>query len=133
MLGKLSPFFAIIASFFILKERVTPFQVLSIIIAFIGSLFIIKPSGSLTASLPALSGILGAAFAGLAYTMVRLLGEKRRKGLVYCSFLFRVFLPFHIAISDFQLSAYDGKTDFLFAYGRCCGNRRTVQRYKRIH
>ena len=46
MLNKLSPFFAIIFSYFLLKERMTLIQGVSVIIAFIGSLFIIKPSGA---------------------------------------------------------------------------------------
>ena len=44
MLNKLSPFFVIIFSYFILKEKINPFQIMCLIIAFTGSLFIIKPS-----------------------------------------------------------------------------------------
>ena len=40
MLNKLSPFFAVIFSIFILKEKPKVFQVLGVIIAFTGSLFI---------------------------------------------------------------------------------------------
>ena len=43
MLNKLSPFFAVICSYFVLKEKVKPFQALAVIVAFIGALFIIKP------------------------------------------------------------------------------------------
>ena len=51
MLNKLSPFFAVICSYFVLKEKVKPFQALAVIVAFIGALFIIKPQ-SISASLP---------------------------------------------------------------------------------
>lgn len=44
MLNKLSPFFVIIFSSLILKEHVKLNQSISILIAFIGSIFIIKPS-----------------------------------------------------------------------------------------
>lgn len=101
MLGKLAPFFAIIVSYFVLKEKIKPFQMFSILVAFVGSLFIIKPSGSsLAASLPALAAILGAFFAGLAYTFVRLLGNRGERG-AFIVFFFSAFsclgmLPFLI-------------------------------------
>ena len=44
MLNKLAPFFVIIFSFFILKEKIKLWQILSILIAFLGSLFIINPN-----------------------------------------------------------------------------------------
>ena len=44
MLNKLSPFFAIFFSYLFLKEKVTPTQVICMIAAFMGSLFIIKPT-----------------------------------------------------------------------------------------
>ena len=68
MLNKLSPFFAVICSYFVLKEKVKPFQALAVIVAFIGALFIIKPQ-SISASLPSFVGMLGGFGAGVAYTM----------------------------------------------------------------
>ena len=53
MLNKLSPFFAIILSIFILKEIPSRFDILTTIIAFIGALFIIRPTGTFTAVFPA--------------------------------------------------------------------------------
>ena len=50
MLNKLSPFFTLIFSYIFLKEKLSPFQCIAIVIAFIGSLFIIKPSFDLTAT-----------------------------------------------------------------------------------
>lgn len=78
MLNKLSPFFAIIFSLFLLKEKLLPVQATALVIAFIGVLFVVKPSFQLTALLPYLSGIFGGLCAGFAYTCVRklsLLGE----------------------------------------------------------
>ena len=40
MLNKLSPFFAIIFSYFLLKERAAFYQIMCVIVAFIGTLFI---------------------------------------------------------------------------------------------
>lgn len=101
MLNKLSPFFAVLASFFILKERVSFVQIISIIIAFIGSLFIIKPSFSaFSSTYPALIGLLGGACAGIAYTFVRYLGNRGERGafivMFFSGFSCLSVLPFFI-------------------------------------
>lgn len=71
MLNKLSPFFAIIFSYFILKEIPKKYQVVCVIIAFIGALFILKPGANGFLSFPAFMGFIGGAGAGLAHTNVR--------------------------------------------------------------
>lgn len=90
MLSKLSPFFAIIFSFLLLKEKVSLFQGAAIVTAFIGSLFIIKPSFASAAFQPALVGICGAMGAGCAYTLVRLLSSRKEKG-PFIVFFFSTF------------------------------------------
>ncbi|MDD3218292.1 MAG: DMT family transporter [Lachnospiraceae bacterium] len=80
MLNKLSPFFAIIFSFIILREKVKPIQICCVGIAFAGTLFIIKPGFSGVSMIPALAGILGGMGAGIAYTYVRVLGNRGVKG-----------------------------------------------------
>lgn len=79
MLNKLSPFFAIIFSIILIKERPNRVEWLSIIIAFIGALFVIKPSMGM-ASFPAFMGFLGGLGAGLAYAFVRKLGTRGEWG-----------------------------------------------------
>lgn len=90
MLNKLSPFFAIVISYFYLKEKVTPFQVSAVIIAFIGALCIIKPGFSSLTSGPALIGALGGLCAGAAYTMVRKLSLNGERG-PFIVFFFSAF------------------------------------------
>lgn len=85
MLNKLSPFFAIIASYFILKEKASAKEWAAVAIAFAGSLFIIKPSFELT-SVYALIGALGGLGAGIAYTFVRKLGKMGERGPVIVLF-----------------------------------------------
>lgn len=80
MLNKLSPFFAIIFSIFLLKEKPTFVQVLGVLTAFVGSVFIIKPTGTGYASASALIGALGGLGAGIAYTFVRYLGKRGENG-----------------------------------------------------
>lgn len=74
MLNKLSPFFAIIFSIFLLKEKPKLVQIIGVCTAFIGSLFIIKPGFENHDVIPALFGVLGGFGAGTAYTFVRKLG-----------------------------------------------------------
>lgn len=101
MLNKLSPFFAIILSIFILKEIPSRFDILTTIIAFIGALFIIRPSGAFTAVFPALVGLFGGFGAGTAYVFVRKVSNKGVKTpvIVFAFSLFSciVTLPFLIA------------------------------------
>ena len=72
MLNKLSPFFAIIFSFILIHEKVRPYQVFCVALAFAGALLILKPGGDTLITFPALIGFLGGMFAGFAYTNVRL-------------------------------------------------------------
>lgn len=75
MLNKLSPFFAIIFSTFILKEIAGAKEWGVLVLAFAGALFVVKPSFSMD-FLPGLIGMVGGAAAGLAYTYVRKLGQR---------------------------------------------------------
>ena len=89
ILNKLSPFFAILMSIFILKERPNRVEWLSVLLAFIGAAFVAKPGAGI-ASFPALVAILGGFTAGTAYTYVRKLGLGGVKGPVIV-FSFSVF------------------------------------------
>ena len=76
MLNKMSPFFVIIFSFLLLKEKMSPAQALAVAGAFIGSLFVIKPTFTNMALVPSLIGLCGGICAGIAYAMVRILGQR---------------------------------------------------------
>lgn len=89
MLNKMSPFFAIIMSTFILKEFANKVEWASVFLAFIGAVFIIKPSLNVT-SFYGLIGLLGGFGAGAAYTFVRKLGKMGERGPVIVMF-FSVF------------------------------------------
>lgn len=89
MLNKLSPFFAIIFSIFVLNEKPKRNEWLAVIVAFLGALFVVKPSFHME-SIPALIGLCGGLFAGLAYTFVRKLGQNGVKGNLIV-FFFSVF------------------------------------------
>lgn len=89
MLNKLSPFFAILLSIPILKEKPSKVDWASVLIAFLGALLIIRPGGNLSLG-PALLGAYGGFGAGTAYVFVRSLGRKgeRTSVIVLCFSVF---------------------------------------------
>ena len=99
ILNKLSPFFAVIMSYFLLKEKANRIEWAAVAVAFIGALFVVKPSFNVE-FVYALVGLLGGFGAGTAYTYVRRLGKKGEPGAVIVLFfsLFSciVTLPFMI-------------------------------------
>lgn len=85
ILNKLSPFVALIMSYFILKEKANKIEIGSVVVAFFGAVFIIKPSFNLHFYY-AFIGMLGGIGAGLAYTFVRKLGKNGERGpiIIFC-------------------------------------------------
>ena len=98
MLNKMSPFLVIIFSFLLLKEKMSPAQALAVAGAFIGSLFVIKPTFTNMALVPSLIGLCGGICAGIAYAMVRILGQRGQKGssvvIFFSGFSCVVTLPY---------------------------------------
>ena len=86
-----------------MKERLTLFQGIAVVVAFMGALFIIKPTGNMTDP-AALIGMLGGAGAGAAYSFVRVLGKRGVNGklivmffsaftcVLHCHFLLGILL-----------------------------------------
>lgn len=105
ILNKLSPFFTIILCAIFLKEHIRRFQMISIIIALIGAIFIIKPSFS-SDTYFALLGVLGAIFAAGAYTVLRLLGSREKFYTVV--FYFSFFST--VALVPFMIFQYEPMT-----------------------
>lgn len=101
ILNKMSPFFVILFSFIVLKEKLTVPQGVIVIGAFIGALFVIKPDFANAEFIPSLAGLVGGMAAGLAYTMVRYLGKRGENGtfivLFFSGFSTLVFTPLMIA------------------------------------
>lgn len=98
ILNKLSPFFTIILCAIFLKEYIRKYQMISIIIALIGAVFIIRPSMS-SDTIYALLGILGALLAAGAYTVLRVLGSREKFYTVvfyFSAFSTVALLPFFI-------------------------------------
>lgn len=98
LLNKMSPFFSVLFAILFLKEKINLFQLFSIIFAFIGALFVIKPTGINLNTLPALVGLFGGICAGAAYTFVRAMGQRGVQGPVivffFSAFSCLVTLPY---------------------------------------
>lgn len=99
ILNKISPFFAIVFSFFILKEKPAVFDWIAVAVAFVGAVFVVNPVFSLEV-IPALAGVAGGLGAGLAYTFLRKATMSGVKGkfivFFFSAFSCAVALPFLI-------------------------------------
>lgn len=148
ILQKINPFFVIIFSYFLLKEKFTFKQGLMIIIAFIGALFVVKPSFHNAELFASIIAIIGAASAGLAYTLVRVLtlrGVNKSKIVFFFStFSCLVAVPFMIVdftpLSPIQLfylimagfMAAGGQFTITTAYSYAPGKEISIFDYSQI-
>lgn len=108
MLNKLSPFFALITSIFILKESADGFQWAAILTALAGAVFVVKPSflfGNLGVSgdsiFPLLIALLGGICAGIAYAYLRKVTVNGERPVIVVAFFSTfsciILIPFIIA------------------------------------
>ncbi len=148
ILNKMSPFFVILFSFFILREKLTLVQGTAVFIAFVGSLFIIKPSFQNIDLIPSAAGLMGGMAAGFAYTMVRVLGQKGENGSLivffFSGFSCLATLPFLIfdfhpmewwqllALLGAGLSATGGQFSITAAYYHAPAREISVYDYSQI-
>lgn len=105
VLYNLAPFFCLIISFFWLKDKISKTQLLMIVLAFLGALMIIKPTGNIVESqIGAAMGLVGAMGCGVAYIFIRKLGLNGEKtgNIIFFFTLFSVvisapFVLFHFS------------------------------------
>ncbi len=77
ILNKLAPFFTLILSALILKEKTNWKQFLFVSLAFVGMLFVVRPEMHFSESMVAsVVGVIGGFGAGTAYACVRALGKR---------------------------------------------------------
>ena len=104
ILNKMAPFFTIVFSYFFVKEKVKPLPFIAIIIAFLGSMLIVKPSLDFSQTLPTFAGFMGGVGAGLAYASVRKLGSLKCNGKIIIIF----FSAFSMLLSvPYMLVSFD--------------------------
>lgn len=129
MLNKLSPFFAILFSYFLLKEKISLFQAFAVVIAFIGMLFIVKPgSAGFSELFPAIVGVIGGLGAGIAYTMVRILGKRGERGsfIVFFFSAFSCLITLPIMMSSYAPMSWVQTLCLLGAGLAACGGQFTI-------
>lgn len=104
ILNKLAPFFAMIASFFILNERPKAFDWIITVFAFIGAVFVIKPSFDISV-IPAVVAVMGGLTAGIAYTFVRKATSKGVPGdlVIFYFSLFSTLVSGLFMLSNFKV------------------------------
>ncbi len=148
LLNKMSPFFAIIFSIFLLREKADKVQWGIIIMAFIGVLFVIKPSFRNAELIPSLVGFIGGMAAGCAYTFVRRATKHGAHGscIVFCFSAFSciISLPFvilgyeHMTLQQFLLligaglSAAGGQFCITAAYSHAPAKEVSIYDYSQI-
>lgn len=119
ILQKMAPFFAVLMSAFILKERPGAVAIISVLIALLGAAFVVKPGQGLL-GLPALLGLFGGFCAGTAYTFVRKLGKEGVQGaqIVFYFSLFSLLAIFPFCLLQFAPLSLP-KLIFLLCAGLC--------------
>ena len=131
MLNKMSPFFAVIFAIFLLKEKPNHFQTLSIITAFIGVLFIVKPTGNMNSFLLS-SGLWAVLAQVLLIHTSALFGTTGRCWAIYRVLLLGILLRGAVALPDLRFPPYDlgaaGHTSFCRSFCR----RRPVHYHCRL-
>lgn len=125
MLNKMSPFFAIIFSIFLMKEKVSLSQALIVFGAFIGALFVVKPIFSNVNFFAAGIGFIGGVGAGLAYTCVRKLGTRGEKGsrIVFYFSLFSCLVTLPYMLFDFHPMTFNQLILLLLAGASAAGGQ----------
>jgi len=120
ILNKMAPFFTIIFCYIILKEKIKPLPLICIIIAFLGSILIVKPSFNFTKMLPTLAAFMGGVGAGLAYASIRKLSYLKCNGTIIILFFsaFSMMLSVPYLITSFNPMTLQ-QTIFLCCAG-CC-------------
>ena len=106
LLHRSSPFFVIIFSAIFLKNKLTKVQIGALALAFASSVLVINPSFD-SAVVPALIGVLSAAGAGAAYTIINYLKGKESNATIV----------FMFSLVSCVLSALMGGKDFLLPNG----------------
>ncbi|MCI2899573.1 drug/metabolite transporter (DMT)-like permease [Staphylococcus hominis] len=110
-LMKLNPFWTILLSLIFLKENIKKYQIIAMLIAIFGMLFIVKPEFSST-MFSSLAGLFSGIFAASAYTCVRALSKREAPYTIV--FYFSLFSV--IVLIPFSIATYEPMTKLQIIY-----------------
>ena len=100
ILNKMAPFFAIVFSFLLIKEKIKPIPLFCCITAFWGAMLVVKPSFDFSKMLPTLVAFLGGMGAGFAYACIRRISYMKCNGkiiiLFFSGFSMMLSIPYMI-------------------------------------
>lgn len=120
ILNKMAPFFAIFFSFILMKEKMKIVPLIALIVAFLGSILVIKPSFNFSQMVPTLAGFAGGVGAGFAYACVRKLSSLKCNGKIIILFfsVFSMLLSLPYMIFNFNPMTWQ-QLLFLCGAGAC--------------
>lgn len=116
ILFRISTFVLLFFSWVFLGEKINIRQFLTIGMAFVGVIFIIKPQFDVSI-IPYIASLLGASFAAGAYTVVRALGSKEKPLIVV--FFFAAFTS--LVITPYMIFNFVPMTGLQWLYAVCAG------------
>ena len=128
ILNKMAPFFTILFCYIILKEKIKPVPMICIIIAFIGSILIVKPSFNFTQMLPTLAAFMGGVGAGLAYASIRKLSYLGCNGKIIILF----FSAFSLMLCLAGACAAGGQFSVTAAYYHAPAAKISIYDYSQV-
>lgn len=103
VVNKMSPFIVVVFAVLFLKERIRPYQIVTLIMAFGGAIIVADPSFS-SDSLPMVVAFLSAVFAGAAYAMVGALkGREAPEVIVFFFSAFSTAVTFFLMVPQFVM------------------------------
>ncbi len=107
---KMSPFVVTVLAYFFLKERITKYQVIGLLVAFTGAYFVSNPEFN-TDIIPMIVAALACIFSGIAYTIVGALKNKEAPEVIIFFFsMFSTCATIPLMMPEFVLPTI---TDFI--------------------
>ena len=146
IINKMSPFIVTILAFLFLKENITKYQIIGLLVAFTGAFFVSNPSFN-SDVFPLFIAFLSAVFSGIAYTLVGSLKGKEHPSIIIFFFSFfstMVTIPLMISefivpsLKDFilliciGLFAFMGQHCLTFAYSYAKASEVSIYNYSGI-
>lgn len=107
IINKLSPFVVMILAYFFLKEKITKYHIIALLLALFGSWLVIKPEFD-SSIIPIVILLVSAVLSGIAFTSLKALGDKENEFTIvfhysFISVMLSIpFILFNFVIPDLK-------------------------------